>query len=370
MLSVSEAQTQVLDHARPLWQVHLIENYGSGCVVFFRLHHSLADGMALLPVLRAITDRSPEEPRFIVPPEGPPPQGDDQHGGDGDRLSLKVRSVLEETEALLHQGITALFHPSAGRELVEAASEAATALGKLLLLGHDTPTFFKGPLGVTKLVAWSAPVPVRELKATAHALGATVNEVLLCAVTGALRRYLQCRGDDVCDLTLRVSVPVNLRHPEAAGGLGNRFSLNILALPVDRGDPRERLEILRHRLKDIKESSETEVLFGLMNLFGLLPSKVGNLVINLLNKSVTAVLSSVPGPPRRVYFAGKPVDRMIFWVPQTGRLGLGLSILTYQGFATFGVVSDAGLVPDPHQIVQEFQADLEHLAKAHALAGP
>ena len=165
----------------------------------------------------------------------------------------------------------------------------------------------------------------------------------------------------MCDLTLRVSVPVNLPHQESASGLGNRFSLNILALPVDRGDPRERIEVLRHRLKEIKESSETEVLFGLMNLFGLLPPEIGNLVISLLSKSVTAILSSVPGPSRRVYFAGTPVDRMVFWVPQTGRLGLGLSILTYQGFATFGVASDAGLVPDPHQIVQGFQAELESM---------
>ena len=95
-----------------------------------------------------------------------------------------------------------------------------------------------------------------------------------------------------------------------------------------------------------------------------MPSEIGNLVISMLNKSVTAILSSVPGPPRRVYFAGKPVDRMVFWVPQTGRLGLGLSILTYQGLATIGVASDAGLVPDPDQITQGFHAELEQLAKS------
>ena len=106
--------------------------------------------------------------------------------------------MLSETEAILHQGIRAPFHPSVGRELAGAASDAATTLGKLLLLGHDSPTVFKGPLGVRKQVAWSAPIPVRELKAIGRALGATINEVLLCAVTGALRSYLQTAAVMMC----------------------------------------------------------------------------------------------------------------------------------------------------------------------------
>ncbi len=360
---LSDLISTPLDHAKPLWQVHLIENYGPGCVVLFRLHHCLADGMALLQVLRAITARSPGGPSQ----EGSVSEqlkGSEDRASEGSLLRSKAEAVLSETEALLHRAITALFHPAQGRELAAAAADAATTLGRLLLMGHDSPTVFKGPLGISKQVAWSAPVPVNDLKAAAHALPATVLELLLCAVTGALRRYLVRRGDDVCDVTLRVSIPVNLRPRGSGQGLGNRFSLNLLALPVDRGDLRERLEVLRHRLRSINDSHETELLFGLMNLYGLIPSELGNLLIGLLSKSVTSVLSTVPGPARQVYFAGKPVERMFFWVPQSGRLGLGLSILTYRGDATLGVVSDAGLVPDPEAIVEGFHTELDAILTA------
>jgi WS/DGAT/MGAT family acyltransferase len=363
---MSDLVSTPLDQAMPLWQVHLIENYRSGCAILFRLHHSLADGMALLHVLRAITTRGPECPRRK--------RDLDEIRGSDDRDSPTSRSaadeLLSEAETLLHQGITALFHPSASRELAGTAADAATTLGKLLLLGNDSPTPFKGTLGVNKRVTWSAPIPVRDLRATAHALAAGVIEVLLCAVTGALRRYLLRRGEDVCDISLRVTIPVNMRHGRPGSGLGNRFGLSILALPVDRGDPLERLDVLRHRLRSLKGSREPEIIFSLMYLYGLIPAEFGNLLINLLSKSVTAVLSSLPGPARRVYFAGKPVERMFFWVPQSGRLGLGLSILTYGGQATLGVACDASLVPDPETIVQEFQSELELLAQAHGSSSP
>jgi WS/DGAT/MGAT family acyltransferase len=359
---LSDLISTPLDNAKPLWQVHVIENHSAGCVVLFRLHHCLADGMALLQVLRAITTRSPEVP-LTEGGLGEQLECDDDRRGESSSLRLKADAVLSETEALLHRAITALFHPPKGHDLAGAASDATAVLSRLLLMGPDSPTVFKGPLGVPKRVAWSAPIPVSDLKATARSFSAALLELLLCAVSGALRRYLLRRGDDVCDMTLRVSIPVNLRSHGSSQVLGNRFSLNLLALPVDRGDPQERLAVLRHRLRSVKESHETELLFGLMNLFGLMPSELCNSLIGLLNRSVTAVLSSVPGPARRVYFAGKPVERMFFWVPQSGRLGLGLSILTYRGHATLGVASDAGLVPDPESIVEEFQAELGELMR-------
>jgi hypothetical protein len=149
---LSDLISTPLDHTKPLWQVHVIENYGVGCVVLFRLHHCLADGMALLQVLRAITARSAEGPsneRAVVNPL----EGTEAHDGEGSTLRSKAETVLSKTEALLHQAITALFHPAQGRELAAAASEAATTLGRLLLIGHDSPTVFKGSLGIRKQLA-------------------------------------------------------------------------------------------------------------------------------------------------------------------------------------------------------------------------
>jgi len=352
-----------LDRARPLWEIHLIENYGNGCVLLFRLHHCLADGMALLHVLRSMTGGSPETHRTAPAPSRRPPQGESRRTTDVNPLIAKGLILYSEMLWLLYRGLTNLFDPSQGRNPGGAASDAATTLRKLLIMGQDSPTVFKGPLGVSKQVTWSDRVPLGEIRAIARLFGGSVNEVLLSAVTGSLRRYLLRRGESVSDVTLHASIPVNMRRRRSADGLGNRFGLNLLALPIDRDDPVERVTILRQRLKDLKESAEADMALSLMNLYGIAPEEISSPVIDLVRKKVTAVVSVVPGPPNAIDFAGKPIDRMIFWVPQSGRLGLGLSLLTYKGSVTLGVVTDAGLVPDPESIVRAFRDELERLIK-------
>ncbi|MFI5454175.1 MAG: wax ester/triacylglycerol synthase family O-acyltransferase [Isosphaerales bacterium] len=357
-----------LDRARPLWEIHLIENYGNGCVLLFRLHHCLADGMALLHVLRSMTGRSPETQRTAPAPATRPPQGEGRRTTEVNPLIANGLILYSQMLWLLYTGLANLFQPTHGRNPRGTASDAATTLRKLLSMGQDSPTVFNGPLGVSKQVAWSDPIPLGEIRAIARLFGGSVNAVLLSAATGALRRYLQRRGEPVSDVILHASVPVNLRHGGSADELGNRFGLNLLALPIDRDDPVERVTVLRQRLKDLKESAEADVVLSLMNLYGIAPEAIGSPLIDLVRKNVTAVVSAVPGPPKAIEFAGKRIDRMIFWVPQSGRLGLGLSLLTYRGSVSLGVVTDAGLVPDPESIVQAFRDELERLIEAVPVA--
>jgi hypothetical protein len=105
-----------------------------------------------------------------------------------------------------------------------------------------------------------------------------------------------------------------------------------------------------------------------MSLYGITPEEITGPVVDLVRKRVTAVVSAVPGPPRAVRFAGKPIERMMFWVPQSGRLGLSLSLLTYQGAVTVGVASDVRLVPDPQSIVAAFRDELARLITAVPVA--
>ncbi len=353
-----------LDRARPLWEVHLIENYGKGCVLLFRVHHSLADGMALLHVLRSMTRQGPEAFPTAPTPAGRRLQGVSRSATDVNPLVGKGLAFYSEMLWLLYRGLTNLFHPTNGRNLGGAAWDAAASLRELLSTGQDSPTAFNGPLGVSKQVAWSDPVPLGKVKAIGREFGASVNEVLLSAVTGALRRYLKRRGEPVSGVTLHASVPVNLRHGDSADELGNRFGLSLLELPVDRDDPVERVALLRQRVKELKESAQAEVAHSFMNLYGVIPEEITGPLVDLVRKKVSAVVSSVPGPRHAIRFAGKPIDRLIFWVPQSGRLGLGLSLLTYKGAATLGVVTDLGLVPDPESIVQAFRDELEQLTEA------
>jgi WS/DGAT/MGAT family acyltransferase len=193
-------------------------------------------------------------------------------------------------------------------------------------------------------------------------LDGTVNDVLTNAVAGGLRRYLEQRGELRSRLNVRAIVPVSLRPLEEMNSLGNQFGLVFLSLPVGIGDTRQRLVEIRKRMGKLKRSFEPVVAMQIMAALGASPKKIQDLVVRIFGTKGTAVLTNVPGPRQRLYFAGKPMRSFMFWVPQSARLGMGLSILSYAGEVRVGVATDAGLVPDPEALVagmhKEFSAML------------
>ncbi|MDW8148771.1 MAG: WS/DGAT domain-containing protein [Roseiflexaceae bacterium] len=191
----------------------------------------------------------------------------------------------------------------------------------------------------------------------------TINDVLLNAVTGALRRYMVSRGAIVDGLNIRAVVPVNLRPPGPVTELGNRFSLVFLDLPVGIDDPFDRLLELKRRMEGIKSSPEAAIAFSVLNMLGLMPQQVVELVVNLFGSKATAVMTNVPGPRQRIYLAGSPIRQIMFWVPQAGHLGLGVSIFSYAGNVLVGIAVDAGLVPNPDAIVAAFHAEFSDLLR-------
>jgi diacylglycerol O-acyltransferase / wax synthase len=245
-------------------------------------------------------------------------------------------------------------------------AEGAYRLGRLVLLPPDPPTPFKGPLGRRKRAAWSKPVPLEDFKAIGKAYGATVNDVLVAAATGALRRYLESHGESSKGLSIRASVPVNLRPVQDAHRLGNSFGLVFLTLPVGIVDPVGRLRAIKKEMDELKRSPEALVAFGVLNVMGLAPVEVERLGLRFFGSKATAVLTNVPGPREALYLAGRKLDRVMFWVPQSGRLGLGISILSYAGGVMLGVATDEGLVADPEKIVDAFEKEFRSLkAAAH-----
>ena len=205
------------------------------------------------------------------------------------------------------------------------------ALGKLVFTLPDRRTILRGRCGVAKRAVWTAPVPVVEVKAIGNGLGCTVNDVLLAAVSGALGRYLEGRGQPTDGLDIRTMVPVNLRRPEEANELGNRFGLVIVSLPVGVRDPLERMAVLKQRMDTIKNTPEAVVAFGLLNTMGLTPIQVEKLIMDFFAAKVSAVMTNVPGPREPLYLAGSRIQDMMFWVPSPGSLSLGISILSYAG---------------------------------------
>jgi WS/DGAT/MGAT family acyltransferase len=217
---------------------------------------------------------------------------------------------------------------------------------------------------VEKRATWSLPVPLDDVKAVSRKTGASVNDVLLTAVTGALRRYLLSRGTVEDDLAIRGVVPVNLRRREDAHLLGNRFGLVFVPMPVGVADPTQRLHEVGRRMQSLKQSQEPFVTFQILRGLGLAPRPVFDFVVRMFGRKATAVVTNVIGPREAVTFGGVRLGQVIFWVPCAGKLGLGISILSYAGRVSVGFATDAGLIPDPDTIVKGFDAELGQLLES------
>jgi WS/DGAT/MGAT family acyltransferase len=378
---VSNLASTPLDHGKPLWQFHLIEDFQGGSALVIRIHHCYADGIALVEVMLALTDPdagphpSPKRRRRPKLPEG----------GVFDRLMAPARQSMETAthwvEQLMGTALAVAAHPQKTAEAVGAllrsgAREGAEILRELvhsLSLPDDPQTCLKGPLGVFKRAAWCAPLPLEEVKAAGAAFGATVNDVLMACAAGAMRSYLLSRGENVSGKTIRATVPVNLRPLEHARELGNHFGLVFLDLPIGIDNPVERLLAVRASMQALKRSRQAIVSYGLLATLGLGPAFIQRPALEMLSRKASTVATNVPGPKAPIYLAGARVGEMMFWVPQSGTISMGISILSYAGSVYFGLITDGKCVPDPHRIIDRFPAELEKLlllALLAAGAGP
>ncbi len=350
---VAELASRGLDQNHPLWQFHLIEDYAGGVAVVARIHHAIADGISLIGVMLSLTDEA-------GPLHPPVPQHEDESG---------FRAAVEPLIAAIDQGLKAtgslldmVTRPAGLLELVKQGSGIAAELTWLLTMPSDSETRLKGKLSGEKRVAWGETLSLRDVKAIGHALGCSVNDVLLASVTSALRAYLASKGDNTDGVEVRALVPVNLR-PEAGmnGMLGNHFGVFGLSLPVGEADPLQRVHEVRRRMIALKTSNEAAVTLGLQAGLGYAPRLVQEQLYDLLLSRATAVMTNVPGPQCTLKMAGAAIDQVIFWVPQTGPVGIGVSILTYNGRVQFGLITDVALVPDPEDVVNRFGAEFEKL---------
>ncbi len=374
---VSQMAGESLDFTKPLWQFQLIENYqGRGSALLTRIHHCYADGIALISVMLAMTADNPEASLAKPKPRDKSGKGAKAETGDMDfwtSVTKPMASVwsgaMKLTRGLVEQGLEIAKDPATMREFATKGMELAEELRKIAMMAPDTPTRFKGTLSGKKRVAWCDPLPLAEVKIIGKALGCSVNDVLLATAAGALRDYMDRHGDNADGVELRAIVPVNLRPVEKAGDLGNQFGLIFVDLPIGVEDPIERMLMVRERMQALKGSSQPIVAFVLLSAIGMGPKILQDQIGALIGRNATAVMTNVPGPQKPLYFAGREIDEIDFWVPQSGGIGMGLSILTYNGKVQFGLITDANLVPDPEKVINKFSDEFEKLVM-QTLMGP
>lgn len=350
-----------LDHNRPLWELWVVEGLESGgFAIITKAHHSMIDGVGSADLMTASMQLEPDavdrgEPGPWLPRPGP------------SRLDValgELRRRAEEGAALLGATREAVRHPgrAAGSlaGLVEGIGEALGAS-----MHRTSPTPLNVDIGPHRRFDWLR-YDLAGAKEVKSRLGGTVNDVVLANVSGALRRFLKHRGEDVDTLDFRVMVPVNVRTRDEAGSMGNRVSTTAVQLPLDEADPRGRLERVVERTQRIKSSKQVAGMeaieeisdWGLSGLFLQLAR------FSALTRPFNLVVTNIPGPQIQAYMLGSPLQEVYPLVPLYKNQALGIALFSYNGGLFWGLNADWDAVPDLHDFADHLAVDFEALRKA------
>jgi diacylglycerol O-acyltransferase / wax synthase len=353
-----------LDRSRPLWEATLIEGYGSGAVIFCRFHHAISDGIALTHVLMSLTDASPDPEREAgtnaADTAGTRPAG---LLGSAVRAVSAARglagSVISDASSLV-TGLPRWAGPAGVGDALVQGWRGVGVLNKLLLDGNPA-TSLGGQPGVDKTVVWSRPLPLADVKHAGRLAGATVNDVLVSALAGAIWTYLVDHDGAATDLT--TMVPVNLRPLDGTlpSELGNRFALVLLKLPSGVSAPLARLAETKRRMDTIKHSPESAMAFGLITAIGRTVKDVERVLVDFFAGKAIGVTTNVAGPSAPRYLAGAKIAGMLAWAPSSGRQTLTVCIVTYNDTVRVGFKVDAEVVRDPEKLVGAFEAHVDTL---------
>jgi diacylglycerol O-acyltransferase len=346
---VGRVMSEPLDMGRPLWQLYLIEGLSGRHAYISKTHHALVDGVAAVDVGTILLDPSPKGAKLKLPekpwdPDEPSP-------------SMLVAQAASDR-------IQKPFR-AAGRAARNAVSMPAQTAGRVLRtaeaftgLASGGPKVPKSPLNVRigrdRRVAWTRTSLDRLKRARDVAEGATVNDVILSIAAGALRRFLEERGDKAPDYLVAL-VPVSIRRPDEKGELGNRMSTIMVQLPLDEPDPRKRLERLRDETKILKESDNARAASLIIDATGWAPPTINRLLSSAMARPLlfNLVVSNVPGPQQPFYLLGRRIREIYPFVPlspQNHALSIGL--LSYDGRVFFGLAGDHDVVPDLDRLAE------------------
>ena len=377
---LAELALKPLDPRYPLWDFRLVEHYQGGSALLVRIHHCIADGLALIAVIQSLVDGGTEPPKrkpktaqdfsweaaeewmshtLIEPLTGAAVRALDAAGDGAAQVLDAIGDPGTRLEKLVEKGIHKGVTGSA--EMARLAYQVLRDAAALALMPDDSPTRLKGTPGHAKRVAWCQPIPLDEVRAVSKALHCSINDVLLACVAGAIAQYLKVHGDSVAGKEIRAMVPVNMRSMAHAYKLGNQFGLVPLVLPIGLDNPLARVFEVHRRMSELKGSMQPMLTFALLALAGMLVKPGQDAMLSLFSKKTTAVMTNVPGPRDKLTFCGATLEQALFWVPQSGSVGLGVSILSYGGGVQFGIISDTTLCPDPQAIIDQFEPEFAKL---------
>ncbi|MFO7961271.1 MAG: wax ester/triacylglycerol synthase family O-acyltransferase [Nitriliruptoraceae bacterium] len=343
----SEERTIPLDRSRPLWHVSVLQGYrGDGCAVHVRIHHSIGDGLAMLALLLTIVD-----------------EFDPLTSTVRDRsVAALVSNAIGAGTQLFGKAAHLALHPGELPELARDGARMAEWAGRLLAPQMVQRSVFQGTPEGTKRMAWDPEgFELAEAKRIARRNEATVNDVMMTVMSGALHRYLADRDALVDDVAMMI--PVNLRAPDRPlpRTLGNRIGLLPVQLPVADADPRARLLLLQRRMQELKDSPAPVVSRLLMVTTTMFTPVVERGIHRINQLRSTGVLTNVPGPQLPLHIGGAQLLGTIGWGGMTAHLNLSAAFVSVNGSIFPGLVTDMAITPDPERVLAHVAAEWEQV---------
>jgi len=341
----------------PLWEMHAIEGCHDGrAALLIKVHHCMVDGLSGLRLLDEIMDAAPGVADPLPVPRSrkyaPAPRELVRRAiGDGLRRQLRSASALT----------AALRRPAQARAAVRGLLDAAFSAVRLAT--GEIPTMpWNAALGGRRELYFTS-LPLDGVSAIRRSHGATVNDVVLCALAGGLHRYLKAIGVRTRALELTALVPVSMRSAEEAAAFGNRISAILVPLAVDLEDEISRLGATRAITDRLKSGGAWTGIDSLLQLIEDLPPSlvalVGHGVRNI--RIANLIATNVPGPREPRYLCSRKVEAVYPIVPIADGLGLGLAVFSYDGTLYVGLNADPALVPDLEKLGRAIESAFEEL---------
>jgi WS/DGAT/MGAT family acyltransferase len=350
---------QPLDRAHPLWHLRFVTGLAGGQIALIeRAHHAMIDGVSGIDVSLTLLDTTPDAPEDHPPPWTPAPVPKP--------TSLAAEGLVDMVAAplgALARAAGAVRHPGG---MADAASRLAAALRAMRGEGVRAPQCsLNGPIGTTRELHL-----IRERLADVHAAGephgATVNDVVLAAVTTGLRELFLSRGEVMkSDRSVTVLIPVSVRDASESMALGNRVGGLLASLPVGIGDPVDRLRTIAATTARLKASGEAATADQLFRAIDLLPPQIARTIASGLDRQplVNLVVTNIPGPSFPLYALGGRMLEAFPVVPLGANMTLEVAVLSYDGALNLCVTADREACPD----AGIFAAGIEHgFAALHA----
>ena len=339
---VGRIMSEPLDLERPLWQLYLISGLAGGRHAYLsKTHHALVDGVAAVDIGMILLDPKKTGTR-IKPPKDPWRPAEPKSG------ALFAQAAAYAVQRPFRAAGRAVGHtvrmPARTTARVMRTAEAFT---ELATAGPKVPKSpFNVRVGRDRRIAWAKADLDRLKRARAAAEGSTVNDVVLSIAAGALRRFMEGRGDPVPDYLVAL-VPVSIR--QEGEELGNRISTILVKLPLGEPDPRKRLEMLRDETARLKESDNARAASLIIEAAGWAPPTINRVLSSAMSRPLVfnLVVSNVPGPQQPLYLLGRRLLEIYPFVPlspQNHALSIGL--VSYDGKVFFGLAGDRDVVPE------------------------